>query len=337
MTLSNRQAHHYTRRDFLLRGVGGLAALGLTGFAGGCLRQEYQTSTFISRVNGYNASLALAIITGMRELGITRRELADKTILLKPNLVEVIPGRSHINTSPAVVRGAIEAFLHFGAKHVLVGEGPGHSRDTLGLAEDSRLLDVLREDRIRFVDLNYDDVFTIENKSKFSDLKRIHLPSTLRQVDWVVSMPKLKTHHWAGITVSMKNLFGLMPGIYYGWPKNVLHYAGLNETILDINSAVRPNFAIVDGIIGMEGDGPIMGTPRKAGVIIMGRNLTAVDATAARVMGIDPKRVSYLSKASGRLGPIEEKNIIQYGESLRSVITRFELDRSIPAHKNLIS
>ena len=83
---------------------------------------------------------------------------------------------------------------------------------------------------------------------------------TLRRADLIVSMPKMKTHHWAGVTLSMKNLFGVMPGVYYGWPKNVLHHAGIPESILDINAAVRPHLAIVDGIIGMEGDGPIMGT-----------------------------------------------------------------------------
>ena len=82
----------------------------------------------------------------------------------------------------------------------------------------------------------------------------------------------MKTHHWAGVTLAMKNLFGVMPGVYYGWPKNVLHYAGIPGSILDINAAVRPHLAIVDGIVGMEGDGPIMGTPRHAGLLVMGTN-----------------------------------------------------------------
>ena len=100
----------------------------------------------------------------------------------------------------------------------------------------------------------------------------------------------------------MKNLFGLMPGSFYGWPKNVLHYAGLEESILDINATVRPQFAIVDGIVGMEGDGPILGTAKAAGVLVVGTNLPAVDATAARVMGIDPARIPYLADAAGWLG-----------------------------------
>ena len=114
------------------------------------------------------------------------------------------------------------------------------------------------------------------------------MPASLKRADLIVSLPKLKTHHWAGVTLSLKNLFGVMPGIVYGWPKNVLHYAGIGQSILDIAAAVRPHLAIVDGIVGMEGDGPIMGTPRRLGVLVMGTNLPAVDATCARLMRIDP-------------------------------------------------
>jgi uncharacterized protein (DUF362 family) len=75
-------------------------------------------------------------------------------------------------------------------------------------------------------------------------------------------MPKVKTHHWTGVTLSMKNMFGVVPGSRYGWPKNVLHWAGINESILDICATVRPHFVIADGIIAMEGDGPLNGTPK---------------------------------------------------------------------------
>jgi uncharacterized protein (DUF362 family) len=123
----------------------------------------------------------------------------------------------------------------------------------------------------------------------------------------------------------MKNLFGVMPGVYYGWPKNVLHHAGIFESIVDITATVRPHLAIVDGIIGMEGDGPIMGTPRAAGVVVLGTNLPAVDATGARLMGINPWRISYLAYASGRLGPIAERHIAQRGETIKALAQDFRL------------
>ena len=85
-------------------------------------------------------------------------------------------------------------------------------------------------------------------------------------MDLVVSLAKMKTHHWTGVTLSMKNLFGLFPGTYYGWPKNALHVAGIEE-VHPRHQRHRPPLAsaIVDGIVGMEGDGPIMGIPARRG------------------------------------------------------------------------
>ncbi|MDX1412390.1 MAG: DUF362 domain-containing protein, partial [Nitrospirales bacterium] len=110
---------------------------------------------------------------------------------------------------------------------------------------------------------------------------------------------------------------------------------GIPESILDINASLKPHFAIIDGITGMEGDGPIMGTPVHAGVIVMGKNLPAVDATCCRVMGIDPYRLGYLKKADQWLGPIHEMMIEQRGESWRSVHTPFALEPDIPAHQGI--
>jgi uncharacterized protein (DUF362 family) len=184
---------------------------------------------------------------------------------------------------------------------------------------------VLEESGLEFVDLNHDEVEFVPNRLKQSSLPRLALPATLRRADLIVSLPKLKTHHWAGVTLSLKNLFGVMPGIVYGWPKNVLHHAGIGQSILDIAAAVRPHLAIVDGIVGMEGDGPIMGTPRQMGVLVMGTNLPAVDATCARLMRIDPHRVEYLAAASSRLGPIAERNISQRGEAIADLAQPFQL------------
>ena len=133
----------------------------------------------------------------------------------------------------------------------------------------------------------------------------------------------------------MKNLFGVMPGIYYGWPKNVLHQEGIIESILDITATLKPHFSIIDGITGMEGDGPIMGTPIQAGVLVMGKNLPAVDATCCRIMGIDPNQISYLNQANQWLGPIQDTLIEQRGENWHTVQTPFQLIPEIPAHQNI--
>jgi uncharacterized protein (DUF362 family) len=326
----------FTRREFLGACVGG-AVLAASGHFlwRRFLRSRWQAQTFIAKVPGYQADIGAVICTGLSQLGVSPAEIKGKRILLKPNLVETNPASIHINTHPLVVRGAAEAFLKFGASQVLVAEGPGHCQDTLRVFEESGLSEVLWEDRIPFIDLNYQDGYNLPNIGKFSHLTSLTFPSILRQVDLIVSLAKLKTHHWAGITLSMKNLFGFMPGIYYGWPKNVLHYAGIEECILDITATLRPHLAIVDGIIGMEGDGPIMGDPKPAGVIVMGLNLPAVDATCARVMKIDPYRVDYLNRAEFVLGPIHESDIIQVGEPIAEVATKFKLLDDIPSQKCL--
>jgi uncharacterized protein (DUF362 family) len=301
-----------------------------------CMRNEASADAFIAKVPRYNDDIRSTILSGFRELGVRFEEIKGKSILLKPNLVETRSNAPHINTHPAVIRASIEAFRSFGASSVVVAEGSGHCRDTLRLLEETGIADVLKEDRVPFVDFNYDDVYTVPNAGGRSRLKTLTLPQTLQKVDWIVSMAKMKTHHWAGVTLSMKNLFGLMPGSFYGWPKNVLHHAGIEDCILDIYATVKPHFAIIDGIIGMEGDGPIMGTPKEAGVIVMGRNFPAVDATCARIMEINPQRVDYLAGASSRLGAIREENIRQRGETLSAVRTRFTLLDKIPAQKKLL-
>lgn len=298
-------------------------------------KHEWSTHTFIAKVQDYQSDIANVIKKGFSELGVLPEEFKGKTILLKPNLVQSADGAVHINTHPLVVRGTVEAFLSLGADKIVVAEGPGHSRDSLHVLEECGMAEVLVEDRIPFIDLNFDDIYCLPNAGRWSGLKTLSLPVSIKKADWVVSMPKMKTHHWAGVTLSMKNLFGVMPGIVYGWPKNVLHLEGIEKSIFDINATLRTDFAIVDGIVGMAGDGPIMGSPHDAGVIVMGRNLPAVDSTCCRIMGIDPRKVRYLAKALKRLGPIDERNIYQSGETVESVRTDFELVDDIPAHMGI--
>jgi len=81
----------------------------------------------------------------------------------------------------------------------------------------------------------------------------------------------------------------------------------------------------VDGIVGMEGDGPLMGTPKHLGCILIGRNLPAVDATCTRLIGLNPHGVPYIEATSGRLGPIKQRHITQRGERPESFQSTFRL------------
>jgi uncharacterized protein (DUF362 family) len=122
----------------------------------------------------------------------------------------------------------------------------------------------LRERRIRFVDLNRDEIRKVPLQTSFTGLDWLWLPRVLTS-DFIVSMPKVKTHHWAGVTLSRRNLFGVAPGAAYGWPNNLPRWKGIDRSILDINAAVPAHFVIADGIIGMEGNGPLHSSPRKLG------------------------------------------------------------------------
>jgi uncharacterized protein (DUF362 family) len=156
-------------------------------------------------------------------------------------------------------------------------------------------------------------------------LKGFYLPKSVLEADLIVSLPKLKTHHWIGLTASMKNLYGVLPGIQYGWPKNVLHHHGIPETVVDINASLPPTCTVVDGIDCMEGDGPILGSLKPMGLVLVGANLPAVDATVARIMGLRPERVGYLALAADKLGPISNARIEQRGEPWEEVVSPFKI------------
>ena len=282
----------------------------------------------IRRAANYERDLSLLIQEG---LSVFNPPVKDKTVLLKPNMVGLDPLRV-INTHPAVIAAARECFLRLGAAQVLIGDGPAMDRDTEAIVESVRLREYGGPLARSFVDLNVDDVQRVVLKTHASRLKELYLPKTALGVDFLVSMPKLKTHHWAGVTLSLKNMFGIVPGSCYGWPKNVLHWAGIDRAILDINAAARPDFAIVDGIVGMEGNGPIQGTPKDSGVLILGNDPVAVDATCCRVMGLVPERVKYLSGAGTLLGNLKVDKIQQLGEPIASVRTCFAV---LPAFQSL--
>jgi uncharacterized protein (DUF362 family) len=281
--------------------------------------QRPSSSVMIRRAPDYRGDLTALLFESLREFHLP---VKDKVVLLKPNLVGLDP-HGFINTHPSVIAAARESFLRLGAARVLIGDGPALDRDTQAILESVRLRDYLGPLGREFVDLNIDDVRYIALKTRASRLRGLHLPKTVLGADFLVSMPKMKTHHWAGVTLSLKNMFGVVPGSCYGWPKNVLHWAGIDQSILDINAAARPDFAIVDGVVGMDGNGPIQGSPKASGVLVLGNDPVAVDATCCRIMGLAPERVNYLAQAGTLLGHLETVKIQQLGENIASVMTPF--------------
>jgi len=157
------------------------------------------------------------------------------------------------------------------------------------------------------------------NEGKAFDI--LEIPKTLLDMEYMISIAKLKTHVDQRMSCILKNQFGLVTKKQ----KSCFH-PFLSEVIFDLNDLYTPDLCIVDGIIGMEGFGPIDGTPKKANVIIVGTNPIATDIVASKVMGFKPKKIPHLKfamKASG----YKEDSFNLVGDDIRSVETRFEFIR----------
>jgi uncharacterized protein (DUF362 family) len=276
----------------------------------------------IARAADYSADLA-AIIGGQYESFRDEVPLAGKRVVLKPNLVEYHRDKV-INTNPRVIAAVIELCRSEGAAEIIVAEGPGHWRNLEFLVAESGLGEVLRDYGVRLVDLNHDEPVKTLNLGRLTGLEYLYLTRTVMKADVFISMPKLKTHHWAGATLSLKNLFGTLPGICYGWPKNELHWRGIPNSIIDIALTHTPHLAIVDAVVGMEGDGPLNGTAKHVGALVMGTDLVAVDASCCRLMGLPPERIPHLALgAAKKLGRLEATEIEQVGEPIGSLAQSF--------------
>ena len=284
-------------------------------------RRPRHSRVAIVSAERYSDRLEELLLSGLREF---RLNLHAKSVLLKPNLVEYIAG-VEVNTNPVLVGAAAEAFLKLGAKRVVVGEGPGHQRDTYLVLAESGLAAQLRSQKISFVDLNRDEIFKVPTSASYTGLGNLWLPRTVLESDFVVSMPKIKTHHWAGVTLSMKNMFGVVPGTKYGWPKNVLHWKGIHRSILDICATTPMHFVIADGVVAMEGNGPLHGSHRHLGKIVLADDPVAADFTCARLMGLNPHAVWHLDRAAHFLGNGSHDRIDLIAEGLPRQTVPFDV------------
>jgi len=260
----------------------------------------------------------------MRGLGLFHLDVRGKSVVLKPNLVDFIPG-ADVNTDPVLVAAAAQCFRRLGARSVRVAEGPGHQRDTQLVLLASGFAARLNHEGIPFVDLNRDDLVNTRLRATYTGLTHLWLPRTVLDTDFLVSMPKVKTHHWSGVTLSMKNLFGVVPGAKYGWPKNILHWRGIQQSIVDICATVPVHFVIADAIVAMEGNGPLTGTSRALGSIVLSHDPVAADATCARLMGFDPNRITHIHETAKFLGNASSELIDQLANPITPPETPFQV------------
>jgi uncharacterized protein (DUF362 family) len=304
------------RREFFRRSMQILALAGLGRLTVGCSSRSLPVTSLA--VPDLDKDCHREFARVLNEDGLA---ISGKRILLKPNFVEYHQGHP-IHTDIRLIRQISEACFSLGAKEVMVAEAAGHRRDPWYSMYHPALRENL-DPKVRCLDLNHGSAVRLKNKGPYTGLLHFYVAEAVANADVVISMPKLKTHHWVGVTLSLKNLFGVLPGIFYGWPKNPLHMRGIPNSIIDLALTVPVHYAIVDGVIGMEGDGPIMGTAKPVGVVIMGRHLLAVDCTAAMIMGFDPRKIPYLVRAGSHFAGMNDSSIAHRGENPERFATKF--------------
>jgi uncharacterized protein (DUF362 family)/Pyruvate/2-oxoacid:ferredoxin oxidoreductase delta subunit len=212
-----------------------------------------------------------------------------KKVLLKPNVLTDVKPEQAVTTHPEVFRACARYFQDRGAT-VLAGDSPALHKAGFK-PKNCGLWAVCEELDIEWVDFSIDPI----HKSGFK-FARI-----LEEVDMVVSLPKLKTHEFAYYTGAVKNLFGMIPGL----SKAMMHAKYPNRNafsamIVDVMNVIKPSFAIMDGIIGMEGAGPQNGKPKYIGLMLGSSNLIALDIVASSMIGYNPMDIPQLGYAVGK-------------------------------------
>ena len=223
-------------------------------------------------------------------------------VMLKPNLLGAWPPEKAVTTHPAVYEAVVRIFSDAGFK-LYIGESSGTiagDSGTMSVLKAAGLADVSKKYDVRFLDFDTDKRITIEKEGNVI-LKKVTVSENVKKMDFIVNLPKLKTHMLTGYTGAIKNFFGLIPGK----SKASLHAIGkdikdFNEILVDIYSAVTPNLTIMDGIIGMEGSGPSGGAPRETGIIAASMNGAALDSVLAEKIGFKPGEVGTVEAARNR-------------------------------------
>ena len=252
--------------------------------------------------------------------GISRYVREGARVVIKPNLLCALDWRTGTTTNPAVVEAIAHLAWEAGAADIIIGEASGVGNDTSEVFRALGYEDVARRCSARLVDLNQDPV-EVDWPSGVV-INKIPISKTALEADVLINVPVMKTHCQTVVTVSLKN----MKGVMHSRGKRKLHFLGLEQGIVDLNRAIAVHLVIVDGMIGQEGAGPVAGDPVEMNLILAGANRVAVDAVSCRVMGIDPETVPHIQLASeASLGPLALEEIAIRGETVESVTHSFKL------------
>jgi uncharacterized protein (DUF362 family) len=233
---------------------------------------------------------AISLAGGLDEI-VTR----GSTVLVKPNVSSCERSGSGKVTDARVTEAVTKIVMEKRPKSVVIGEGSavGYDfpdlQDTMKALEESGTKEVAEKLGVLLVDLNADRHREVEVPNPLI-MKSVKIAETVLDSDVIISIPVMKTHIRTGVTLSLKNMKGSMPGA----EKKKTHRLGLELAIADLNSVVRPHFAVVDGLVGMEGLWEYPDDCIPMGLVGAGRDPVAVDSIFAQVMGVRPTDIMHL-------------------------------------------
>jgi len=331
--------HPLGRREFLLMGAGLLIGAGA--------RSKTASKSVVSIVRIQNDKVAMAVEKAIDLLGGIRRVTKGiNTVMLKPNLVST---QAEATTKPAAVRTLAEMMQRAG-KEVSIGEGSAaapkfnvvgsevfrtRKREILDpmqqyVFEQLGYVEMARSLRIPLVNLHSGDLVDVAVPGGFV-FDKLTLHRSLTQVDLLCSVPMMKTHQLATVTLGMKNLVGAFPGTVYQSIRGHMHDVAAkveptaaSAVVVDMVRANKLGLVVVDGSMAMEGNGPSSGPTFKMNVIVAGTNPLATDMVAAYLMGFEPKDIptfGWANKAGMKPSSLEEIEI--RGEPLDRVCRPF--------------
>jgi uncharacterized protein (DUF362 family) len=238
----------------------------------------------------------------------------SKSILVKPNYINSRHPSTGITTDGRVVEGVVKFLKKIGRGEIIIGEGSGWG-DTFRAFKNAGIISVSERWNVKLVDLNKDEFVEVNPPNPIS-LKRVRVAKTALE-STIISVPKLKPHGSATITLSLKNMMGALAS------KGVMHNGRLSSNIVDLASVLKPSISVVDGIIAGQGH-ELKGDPMEMNLVIAGTDPVAVDAVGAAVMGIQPTDVKHLVLAERKgLGTSDLRRIEILGEALNDVKKKF--------------
>ncbi|MBS7620209.1 DUF362 domain-containing protein [Candidatus Bathyarchaeota archaeon] len=233
----------------------------------------------------------------------------DKPVLVKPNYINSRHPSTGITTDSRVIEGVILFLKQCGVNEIIIGEGSGHS-DTFEAFRNAGVDAVAERIGAKLVDLNRDEFVEVHPPNPLA-LRKVKIARTALE-SMVISVPKLKVHRITGVTLSVKNIMGVMT------PKGSMHIA-LSKNIADLASVVKPRVSVIDGIIAGEGH-ETSGDPVEMNLVIAGLDPVAVDTVGASVMGVPVSEVKHLLYAAKKgLGTYDLNKIKVVGERIEDV------------------